>query len=210
MKPVSASARRRRDRWQLASRKSPLSQMRKGARRWNFLSYTIRPRWTHLSGLFVRAPLRTCEKKKNRKLRSTRMPTCAHRRKSILVANESCIFSYGAASLGMLGNGQLSNKKPRFRQVLTPGCACRSSATSTYMLLSTGRDMVAILFRRRSAIPTLIKLCLVCLQKLKEAFENNYQQIESPYKKSGPADPYLPALTLFQTKLLVKSYRKPP
>ena len=58
-------------------------------------------------------------KKHNRKLRSTRKPTCAHRRKSILVANESCIFPFGAAALGMLGNRQLSNKKPRFRQVLT-------------------------------------------------------------------------------------------
>ena len=66
--------------------------------------------------------------KKQAKLRSTGKPTCAHRRKSILVANESCIFSFGAAALWMLGNGQLSNKKPRFRQVLTPGCVCRSSA----------------------------------------------------------------------------------
>ena len=57
------------------------------------------------------------------------------------------------AALGMLGNGQLSNKKPRFWQVLTPGFARRSSATGTYMLLSTGRNMVAILFWRHSVIP---------------------------------------------------------
>ena len=59
---MSASTRRRRDRRRPASRKSPISQMRKEARRWNVFSYTIRPCWTHLSSLFVRAPLRTCEK----------------------------------------------------------------------------------------------------------------------------------------------------
>ena len=101
----------------------------------------------HTCLVYLSVLLCALAKKHNRKLRSTRKPTCAHRRKSILVANESCIFPFGAAALGMLiGNRQLSNKKPHFRQVLTPGFAHRSSATITYMLLSTGRDMVAILF----------------------------------------------------------------
>ena len=79
----------------------------------------------HTSLVYLSVLLRALAKKHNRKLRSTRKPTCAHRklRKSILVANESCIFPFGAAALGMLGNGQRSNKKPRFRQILTPGCA---------------------------------------------------------------------------------------
>ena len=100
----------------------------------------------HTCLVYLSVLLCALAKKHSRKLRSTRKVTCAHRRKSILVANESCIFPFGAAALGMLGNRQLSNKKPRFRQVLTPGFAQRSSATIKYMLLSTGRDMVAILF----------------------------------------------------------------
>ena len=100
----------------------------------------------HACLVYLSVLLCALAKKHNRKLHSTRKPTCAHRRKSILVANESCISRFGAAALGMLGNRQLSNKKPRFRQVLTPGFARRSSATGPYVLLSTGRDMVAILF----------------------------------------------------------------
>ena len=54
-------------------------------------------------------------KKHNRKLRSTRKPTCAHRRKSILVANESCIFPFK-----MLGNRQLSHKNRVFDRYSPP------------------------------------------------------------------------------------------
>ena len=112
----------------------------------------------HTCLVYLSVLLCALAKKHNRKLRSTRKLTCAHRRKSILVANKSCIFPFGAAALGMLGNRQLSNKKPRFRQVLTPGFAYRSSATITYMLLSTGHDMVAILFWHHSAIPNRTSL----------------------------------------------------
>ena len=112
----------------------------------------------HTCLVYLSVLLCALAKKHNRKLRSTRKLTCAHRRKSILVANESCIFPFGAAALGMLGNRKLSNKKPRFRQVLTPGFAHPSSAMITFMLLSTGRDMVAILFWRHSAIP-IMRFC---------------------------------------------------
>ena len=123
--------------------------MRKGARRWNFLTQLDPAEYTCL--VYLSVLLCALAKKHNWKLRSTRnnnmrKPTCAHRRKSILVANESCIFPFGAAALGMLGNRLLSNKKPRFRQVLTPGFARQSSDTGPYMLLSTEGDMSPFCF----------------------------------------------------------------
>ena len=119
---------------------------------WNFLSYTIRPRWTHLSGLFARAPLHTCEKhNRNFAPRESRLRVIVGSRS--WWQTKAASFLLAPAALGMLGNRQLSNKKPRFRLVLTPGFARRSSATGTYMLLSTGCNMVAILFWHHSAIP---------------------------------------------------------
>ena len=110
----------------------------------------------HTCLVYLSVLLYALAKKHDRKLRSTRKPTCAHRRKSILVANESCIFPFGAAALGMLGYGQLSNKKPCFRQVLHPRFCAPVEFHGHVHVAVDGPRHGRHLFWRHSAIPIVV------------------------------------------------------
>ena len=108
-----------------------------------------------MSGSFVRAPLRTCEKtSKNFAPRESRLALIVGSRS--WWQTKAASFLLAPRPFECLAMGNLATKAAFSTGTHPRLCAPVECQTSMYMLLLTGWDMVAILFWHHSAIPTSV------------------------------------------------------